>query len=154
MLCYCFFIKYHFLKFPFNILSVHVIAEKQLIIIVHDCDWVACGDYSKNQTISKYHFKTVLTVIVFNHRLGAGTCSSNTRRQKLGERSLLSGHLHMFTRKWPAISQTNAGFAPERCVINAIYKPHAEPDHKESRGFSTGCFGVMHVLSIPTLKHL
>lgn len=36
---------------------------------------------------------------------------------------MLSGHLNMFTRKRPTISQTNAGFASKRCVIRAIYKP-------------------------------
>lgn len=61
----------------------------------------------KTKQFQNNHFKTVLTVEVFNNRLGAGTCSSNIRWQKLGERSLLSGHLNMFTRKWHAISKTN-----------------------------------------------
>ncbi len=98
----------------------------------------------KNRTISKYHFKTVLTVIVFNHRLGTGTCSSNIRWQKLGERSLLSGLLNMFTSKWPAISQTYAGFAPECCMIIAIYKLHAVPYHKKAEYLAQA---ALHFLS-------
>lgn len=116
--------------------------------MIYDCDCSNLFTVIFQKTISKYHFKTALTVIVFNHRLGTGTCSLNVSWQKLGERSLLSGHLNTFTRKWFAISQKNDGFVPKRCVISVIYKPHAVPDHKENRAFSTGCFQVNGFLSV------